>query len=242
MITGIPQVVVNPREVIINESSQAELLCTATGKPKPRVYWNVTGLQSDVRVVDIESVDLIANKNGESIELDYTSQVLLTFNNTKVEDNRLLACFAENIVGKAYGTALLQINTPPKVINLRVMKKFYQCIIYLVIGVPPPTRIWYFNDEPLNMTDNIRELVYETKHRYYQDGCLQIEQATHVNDGLYTLQVINEFGEHNKSIEAQFLEDIPLLLCCPIYSEVNHLKYLVTLNIFTFHKIFFLIM
>lgn len=35
-------------------------------------------------------------------------------------------------------------------------------------------------------------------------GCLQIEKATHSNDGLYTLAVRNEFGSVNKSVEAQF--------------------------------------
>lgn len=35
-------------------------------------------------------------------------------------------------------------------------------------------------------------------------GCLQIERATHVYDGLYTLIAVNSLGESNMSVEAQF--------------------------------------
>ena len=34
-------------------------------------------------------------------------------------------------------------------------------------------------------------------------GCLQIEKATHANDGLYTLIVRNEMGSASKTMEAQ---------------------------------------
>ena len=41
-------VVVQPTSIVINASESATVTCTGSGHPPPKVYWNVTGLRSNI--------------------------------------------------------------------------------------------------------------------------------------------------------------------------------------------------
>ncbi|PRD24686.1 UNVERIFIED_CONTAM: hypothetical protein NCL1_43034 [Trichonephila clavipes] len=47
-------------------------------------------------------------------------------------------------------------------------------------------------------------------------GCLQLEGASQVNEGVYTLVATNSLGTNNYSIDAKFHKD-PLLIAYPTY-------------------------
>jgi hypothetical protein len=64
------------------------------------------------------------------------------------------------------------MTAPPRIDELQVDQGFYWCINYRVTGVPPPTRTWYHNNQPLNMSDNIQDLesAASAKDLYFDEG------------------------------------------------------------------------
>lgn len=48
-------------------------------------------------------------------------------------------------------------------------RRFYWCISYRVTGVPPPSRTWYFNNQPLKMSDTIKDLESASAKDLYVD-------------------------------------------------------------------------
>jgi hypothetical protein len=61
-------------------------------------------------------------------------------------------------------------------------------------------------------------------------GCLQIEKATHANDGFYTLVVWNELGITNRTIEAQVHTGMLYSLPCSDIHSFLTLLFAVTAN------------
>ncbi|XP_054160604.1 BDNF/NT-3 growth factors receptor-like [Oppia nitens] len=215
----MPEVEVFPHEIEINESQSAVLVCTAYGSPPPKVSWNVTGLHSNITVKYTQSViiDRLSKhsfyKKHGNIDRNVTQiSTTLYLNKAHGADNGYVVCIAENIVGKRKNSTHLRIFSPPRIVELEFENKFWWCIRYRITGMPAVTKIWYFNNQPLNMSETIKDLEIATlsKNDYEIEGCLQIERATHVNDGYYTLVVINSLGEYNKSVEAQFHKDVNL--------------------------------
>ncbi|GIY30661.1 receptor protein-tyrosine kinase [Caerostris extrusa] len=60
------------------------------------------------------------------------------------------------------------------------------------------------------------ENAFTMKNSYLADGCLQLERASQVNEGLYTLIATNSLGTVNYSIEAKFHKD-PVLIAHPTF-------------------------
>ena len=61
---------------------------------------------------------------------------------------------------------------PPKIVELKIERTFFWCIKYKITGVPPVTRTWYFNNQPLNMTETIKDLEMpdQNKNDYVNEG------------------------------------------------------------------------
>ena len=70
------------------------------------------------------------------------------------------------VLGPPAVSALLQRNMSdfsessvlPRIDVLEVEKRFYWCIRYRVTGKTPRIREWFFNDQPLNLTETIKDL------------------------------------------------------------------------------------
>ncbi|GFQ69936.1 high affinity nerve growth factor receptor [Trichonephila clavata] len=100
---------------------------------------------------------------------------------------------------------------------MRVAKNFYWCIYYKVTGFPKPQRAWYFNNILLqNPLIQDLENAWTMKNTFLADGCLQLERASQVNEGVYTLVATNFLGIVNHSIDAKFHKD-PVLISHPTY-------------------------
>lgn len=80
MITGPPSVAIDPVSLIIDEGENADVLCTGNGDPFPQVYWNMSGVVSDVQTTTSD---------------DGRSQTLHIYN-ISVFDNGFISCIAEN--------------------------------------------------------------------------------------------------------------------------------------------------
>lgn len=212
---GIPRVLSpDGYEFITNETAAFDLNCTAMGHPSPIVFWNTTTLASNFTTETFESVKrienctLLASIPSPCDVTEVTQKIHIT--SAHGADNGYLMCVAENIVGKDRDIINLRINSPPRILSLEVVKRFYWCIKYEVTGSQPRMREWFFNGASLNMTETIKDLESpnSVKNLFVDEGCLQLEKATHANEGLYTLKVTNEFGTVNFSVEAQFHKEM----------------------------------
>ena len=85
-----------------------------------RVYWNITGLQSNISLRTTESI-IIENKTNDSTKSNLTNQSdiksneimqithTLYLNHAHGADNGYINCIAENIVGKSRDSTLIKI-------------------------------------------------------------------------------------------------------------------------------------
>ena len=85
-----------------------------------RVYWNITGLQSNISLQTTESI-IIENKTSDSTKSNLTNQSdiksneimqithTLYLNHAHGADNGYIQCIAENIVGKSKDSTLVTI-------------------------------------------------------------------------------------------------------------------------------------
>lgn len=218
----VASVTVWPEEVTINETDSVELSCKAIGTPKPMVFWNTTALKSNFSTWETESlrtiqIEPIVNcTDCDSVKTVTEVTVTLRLEDSHGADNGYISCVAENVAGKSKNTSLLHINSSPQIISLILSRKFYWCVQYRVTGYPTRERLWYFNNQPLNLTDNkdlqdspLPEPVPKGSVHYlwYDEGCLQIKRETSVYEGIYTLVVQNEMGIANRSIEVSLHKD-----------------------------------
>lgn len=86
-----------------------------------RIYWNITGLQSNISLQTTESI-IIENKINDSIQSNLTNQSdtksneivqithTLYLNHAHGADNGYIHCIAENIVGKSKDSTLMKIS------------------------------------------------------------------------------------------------------------------------------------
>nr|XP_042908764.1 BDNF/NT-3 growth factors receptor-like [Parasteatoda tepidariorum] len=209
----------------MNETQSADVICSATGDPPLLLYWNTTGLLSNYSTGDVELLGLISydDTNGSTdlisnlVANDNNTIQVLTIYSSHGADNGVITCIAENDIGQEVAEVSLEIGASPRIIQMSVEKNFYWCIYYQVAGFPKPHRTWYFNNQPLQ-NPLIRDLenAWTMKNSYLADGCLQLERASQVNEGLYTVIATNSLGEVNYTIDAKFHKD-PVLIAHPTY-------------------------
>lgn len=104
-VQELPYVKSGPSEfVVINEGSSETLKCEAMGTPTPKIIWYLNG-----KPVNDSN---ILTKGG-----------VLTFNNTQKNHAGFVQCFACNILGCSYWTAIVQVN--PKQIKQQTSQQHY---------------------------------------------------------------------------------------------------------------------
>lgn len=107
-----------PQRLIMNESQSADLICSATGDPPVRLYWNTSSLLSNHTTGDIEILDMIflsdENRTLDSLDSFYrdrnSSIQVLSISGADGADNGVVSCVAENEVGQEIVDAYLEIN------------------------------------------------------------------------------------------------------------------------------------
>lgn len=62
------------------------------------------------------------------------------------------------------------------------------------------------NDKPVMEGMYIMTMIHDITEREYH-GCLQLDNPTHFNNGLYTLVAKNIYGEDRKVVMAHFMEE-----------------------------------
>ncbi|XP_017269310.1 neurotrophic tyrosine kinase, receptor, type 2a isoform X2 [Kryptolebias marmoratus] len=184
----VPMATLSPSKMPVKEWENVELFCTTSGMPRPELIWNMA---------------LISNYE---IETSGQISMMRLSNLSSLDHNSKITCIAENIVGGRESSLLLDILFPPKITKLSdAISDHHWCIPFSVAANPQPHFRWYHGDKEVQEGEYIMTMIHDVTEREYH-GCLQLDNPTHVLNGMYTLEVRNEYGVDRKQIEAHFMQ------------------------------------
>ncbi|KAM4745926.1 LOW QUALITY PROTEIN: BDNF/NT-3 growth factors receptor [Anableps anableps] len=185
----VPMATLSPSKVTKMEKDNVELFCTTSGMPSPELIWNMALVTNYV------------------IETSGQISVLRLSNLSSMDHNKKISCMAENIVGERESSLLLDILFPPQITKLSdAISDHHWCIPFSVAANPEPEINWYHNGMEVTEGKYIVTMIHDITEREYH-GCLQLDSPTHLNNGLYSLVVRNEYGEDKKEIIAHFMHE-----------------------------------
>ncbi|XP_051822107.1 BDNF/NT-3 growth factors receptor isoform X2 [Antechinus flavipes] len=173
----------------VEEGKSITLFCNTSGHPAPDVSWEVGNLVSK-----------------HMNETSKASSASLKITNISSDDSgKQISCVAENIVGEAQDTVNLTVHFAPTITFLESpTSDHHWCIPFTVKGNPKPTLQWFYQGAILNESKYICTKIHVTNHTEYH-GCLQLDNPTHMNNGVYTLMAKNEYGKDEKWVQAHFM-------------------------------------
>lgn len=104
-------------------------------------------------------------------------------------------------------SGVLPTAVPPVIIRLAEPEKRHDtCIEFTVRGYPHPKLRWFHEHKEILHNEYIR-----TEMDFYQDyleGCLILQNPTHIHNGNYTLEASNPLGTATKTVHGHFMEDV----------------------------------
>uniref|UniRef100_A0A4X2LW31 Tyrosine-protein kinase receptor n=1 Tax=Vombatus ursinus TaxID=29139 RepID=A0A4X2LW31_VOMUR len=172
----------------VEEGKSITLFCNTSGHPAPDVSWEVGNLVSK-----------------HMNETSKASASLKITNISSDDSGKQISCVAENIVGEAQDTVNLTVHFAPTITFLESpTSDHHWCIPFTVKGNPKPTLQWFYQGAILNESKYICTKIHVTNHTEYH-GCLQLDNPTHMNNGVYTLMAKNEYGKDEKWVQAHFM-------------------------------------
>ncbi|XP_043916831.1 BDNF/NT-3 growth factors receptor isoform X2 [Protopterus annectens] len=185
---GVPEVRISPTNLSVVGGKDDALYCYFSGAPPPNVSWNFNSLTTEYMT-----------------ELD-TYVIILKLTNISSNDNgKIISCIAENAVGEEQASVQLVVYFKPQITFLeKGIPDHHWCIPFSVRGNPPPALQWFHEGAILNETDYIWTQIHEVNQSEHH-GCLQLDNPTHVNNGLYRLHAQNEYGTDERQVMVHFM-------------------------------------
>ncbi|XP_061926565.1 NT-3 growth factor receptor-like [Entelurus aequoreus] len=189
----LPEISVSPSsDVLVMEGDNVTVSCNGTAEPTPEVDWTVSGLQS-------------INTHLSNVYWPNIHSINLTlFNISRDDNNYQLTCIAENVVGMTNWSIELKVQFPPVILTLAEPEQRHDtCIEFTVRGSPKPKLRWFHKNKEIIHNQYIRTEMME--YHDYLEGCLTLQNPTHINNGNYTLEASNSLGTVNKTVYGHFL-------------------------------------
>ncbi|KAM3870036.1 NT-3 growth factor receptor [Diretmus argenteus] len=188
----LPEISVSHTNLTVIEGDRLTVTCNGSGSPLPEVDWPVIGMHS-------------INTHQARVYDNITHSINMTLVNVSRDDNNfLLTCIAENVVGMTNASVQLTVQFPPSIMKLEEPERRHDtCIEFTVRGSPHPTLRWFHKDLEIPHSEYVR-----TEMEIYQDyleGCLTFKNPTHHNNGNYTLEASNFLGVAVKTVYGHFL-------------------------------------
>ncbi|NXU90590.1 NTRK1 factor, partial [Xiphorhynchus elegans] len=192
-----PTVRIEPSEVLLRQGDSVNLTCHVSAEPPATVEWVVPDVGPELFVITKAS------------SLSDWEVVLEISNVSSKLNHKDLTCRAENAVGPAEDSVMLNVTFPPVILLLHeAIPQHFWCIPFSVDANPAPSIHWLFNGTALIEGRYIHTRIVEHEHNStILHGCLQLNRPTHVNNGNYTLLVRNPLGSAACSIRQHFMEN-----------------------------------
>lgn len=93
---------------------------------------------------------------------------------------------------------------PPVILRLAEPEKRHDtCIEFTVRGYPQPKLRWFHENKEILLNDYIR--TESDSYQDYLEGCLILQNPTHINNGNYTLEAKNTLGTVTKTVYGHFM-------------------------------------
>ncbi|XP_041914757.1 neurotrophic tyrosine kinase, receptor, type 2b isoform X1 [Alosa sapidissima] len=187
-----PTANVTPSILTQMNGTDATVVCTVSGHPTPEFMWNTDTLAT--------SAEVYPSKLESRLVLSRLSPA---------DNGREITCSAENVVGQKEATLQLNVLFPPTIVHLQEPRQnAHWCIFFLVRGNPLPTLEWYHHGELLVEHGYVQTRIYEEKESE-KEGCLELQNPTHIHNGEYKLMARNKYGTDEKRVEAHFIPPPP---------------------------------
>ncbi|XP_071385914.1 NT-3 growth factor receptor-like, partial [Centroberyx affinis] len=188
----LPDISVSHSNLTVIEGDRVTVTCNGSGSPLPDVDWTVSDMRS------------IATHQAKVYDNVIHSINMTMFNVSRDDNNFLLTCIAENVVGMTNASVQLTVQFPPSILKLEEPERRHDtCIEFTVRGSPHPTLRWFHKDKEIPHSEYVR-----TEMEIYQDyleGCLTFKNPTHHNNGNYTLEASNFLGVATRTVYGHFL-------------------------------------
>ncbi|NXF70566.1 NTRK1 factor, partial [Sclerurus mexicanus] len=192
-----PTVRIEPPEVLLRQGDSVNLTCHVSAEPPATVEWVVPEVGPELPVI---------TKASSLSDWEIVLEISNVSSNLNHKD---LTCRAENVVGLAEDSVMLNVTFPPVILLLHeAIAQHFWCIPFSVDGNPVPSIHWLFNGTTLTEGRYIHTRIVEYEHNStILHGCLQLNRPTHVNNGNYTLLVRNPLGSAACSVQGRFMEN-----------------------------------
>uniref|UniRef100_A0A8V1AA06 Tyrosine-protein kinase receptor n=1 Tax=Gallus gallus TaxID=9031 RepID=A0A8V1AA06_CHICK len=180
-------------DVVLRQGDSVNLTCHIWGEPSATGEWVLPHVGSEPSVTKLSEWELVLEINNISSSLNHKD----------------LTCRAENAVGLAEDSVMLNVTFPPVILLLsEAIPQHFWCIPFSVDSNPTPRILWLFNGSMLPEGPYIHTRIVEYEpNSTVLHGCLQLNRPTHVNNGNYTLVVQNPLGRATRSIQGRFMDN-----------------------------------
>ncbi|XP_061428424.1 BDNF/NT-3 growth factors receptor-like isoform X1 [Lethenteron reissneri] len=208
----LPEVKLDRETVVAREGDAVSVTCNVSGHPAPVVSWDTL----DISSAQVPQVDLLS----ESVT------ALRLFNISWEDNDKIVSCVAENIVGQTQASVYLNVQYKPRIFALHAPQRDHAwCIPFSVRGNPMPKLSWLYQGEPLNESDFVattytEKPLFEESRSDEIHGCLTLDLASHHDNGNYTLVISNELDRDVRTVYAHFM-DAPDILPDAYYEDVT---------------------
>ncbi|NWX14021.1 NTRK1 factor, partial [Aegotheles bennettii] len=188
-----PTVHIEPPEGVLHQGDRVNLTCHITAEPPATAGWGDRVVTPSRRPPQLSAWEIVLEIGNVSSNLNYKD----------------LRCWAENAVGPAEDSVVLNVTFPPVILLLHeAIPQHFWCIPFSVDSNPVPSIRWLFNGTELVEGPYIHTRIVEYEHNStVLHGCLQLNRPTHVNNGNYTLLVHNPLGSAARSLQVRFMEN-----------------------------------
>ncbi|NXW25547.1 NTRK1 factor, partial [Circaetus pectoralis] len=189
-----PTVHIKHPEWVLRQGDSVNLTCHIAAEPLATGEWVVPEVGPELPIVTkLSDWEIVLEISNVSSNLNHKE----------------LTCRAENVVGPAEDSVMLNVTFPPVILLLHeAIPQHFWCIPFSVDGNPVPSIRWLFNGTALAEGPYIHTRIVEYEHNStILHGCLQLNRPTHVNNGNYTLLVRNPLGFATRSIQGRFMEN-----------------------------------
>ncbi|NWI33775.1 NTRK1 factor, partial [Sula dactylatra] len=194
-----PTVRIEHPEAVLRQGDSVNLTCRIGAEPPATGEWVLPELGGGC----------LLTPSRCSPQLSDWEIVLEISNVSSNLNHKDLTCRAENVVGLAEDSVMLNVTFPPVILLLHeAIPQHFWCIPFSVDGNPVPSIRWLFNGTALAEGPYIHTRIVEYEHNStVLHGCLQLNRPTHVNNGNYTLLVRNPLGFATRSVQGRFMEN-----------------------------------